>query len=672
MIGSDKYKTFIAIDAFEYNPIGSPGPYTDQPRWFSIKLTKQPIISSKLQYRPFRYARKSTNWKFTRYENPYIYDQIKTAVHAPSTFGKEIRVKLELWDDYATLTSTEYLGYIPLSGIFINEDNGVIELTPVEIASGYDWYEEHKNDKHDIYNELTGTEVLKYHVETIIEEYYVPYDYVPFPTRQYYLPRQFNSAEYVVPEYDQVTDYVTGYAQKSWCQHFGFRWHCIKANGPGSTLIVPGYPGADEYWVKPDPYGDSVWRVWRYICDMPFDTVTAHYIHGNGIFQTGFPSCTDDNADAYNCEPYRWYSLIVTGVETGDMYLTIQGFKPDVLSCAKNHKLLTVINHMITDSGLVVSSQFFQSATNPVTGYANALTNIRIIQNEIIKGISDESTSGEITLEELLNDICELFQLSWHMDSSYLYIEHLNFYQNGLSYTVPATVYTDLTAYATKYQTVHDPDGTESDNVFRFSLTDCPAKELFKFIENGSYDYDGQIVYDSKFVKKSETVEHNISKFVTDLNFLLAWPGEGNDDFYCLIAADSSNVIIRRSTGLRWTQGDAVTANPFLRHETEYEWPYWNYPNGDLQWNNLLNDFYNYQRPFTKGAINGYYPPRYFDYDWSQKIKKQREIKFPRLEAGAFDPYKLITTNMGNGQVETFEIDSDTDWIKVELLYEES
>ena len=52
-----------------------------------------------------------------------------------------------------------------------------------------------------------------------------------------------------------------------------------------------------------------------------------------------------------------------------------------------------------------------------------------------------------------------------------------------------------------------------------------------------------------------------------------------------------------------------------------------------------------------------------------KRIKKQREIKFPRLESGAFNPYALITTNLGDGEVSEYEIDTDTDFIKVTLMY---
>jgi hypothetical protein len=82
-------------------------------------------------------------------------------------------------------------------------------------------------------------------------------------------------------------------------------------------------------------------------------------------------------------------------------------------------------------------------------------------------------------------------------------------------------------------------------------------------------------------------------------------------------------------------------------------------------WNNLLNDFWDYQTIFSVGSING---QTSVTFQSSRRIKKQREVKFPRVD-GAFNPEYLITTNLGDGRVESFEIDTDTDNIKVTLLY---
>jgi hypothetical protein len=133
------------------------------------------------------------------------------------------------------------------------------------------------------------------------------------------------------------------------------------------------------------------------------------------------------------------------------------------------------------------------------------------------------------------------------------------------------------------------------------------------------------------------------------------------------LACESDGTIYRRSTGLRWYKKETTeTARGFYTTESTAITGF-DFPNGDLMWHNLLNDFWKYNTIFLNGRINNQASPLVFE---SQKrIKKQREINFPRKESGAFDPYGLITTNIGNGEVDEYEINTDTDFIKVTLLY---
>lgn len=681
IVGSDKYRFYINYDGTNY---------------VTVKLAKPVTITGKLGDIPYAYSRKSSVWKFVRYENAALYDTLLSLIEAPSDLSNEILVKLELRDDWTSVTSTEYTGYVPISGISYNEDTGVMELQPTE-RSDYQWYDQHKNDKIDVYNEVIGTyERLAYLVTTETEEYWVPADgQTDIDGYTYATPNGFHREGDAPSKWNAATNYVSGYEDLSWCYYptNQYMYHCLADN----TNVQPGAPGSSSYWelIESEAGGYIHLRdhIYREVADLPYYS-GATYTQGTGMYEDNFPA-TKYQAGGYvqplvtevnNAPKHRWINYDSPPVPASSYMILCGTTTPSsvTVSTGPNHSLLEIIKHLFQinyrtktfaeGSGLSITSQFFTDALNPITGTTNKFINTRLVHNRVLKGIQDIETKAEMTLEQLLRDLCETLQLGWAIVGTTLYIEHIHFFENGFTYSGSPSVYSDLTTYNAKYQVVNDLDGSQSDNQFKFSLTDCPEKELFKFPDG--YDYDGQIKYDTKFVQKGETLEHNVSTFMTDFAYVIAYRVDSLDDSWCLICSDTptlgQSVIYRRDANFRWKQCPvtvlAVTYNEYyLREET-------NYPNGDLMWNNILRDFWALYPIFKRGAINGKYPSETFDAVSKRykRIKRQREILFPRIESGAFDPKKLITTNIGDGRVESFEINTDTDYIKVELSYEES
>lgn len=645
--GSDKYRYSISVDS--------------ELTWTAVTLVKPILISGKRDKASYNYVRKSTVWQLVRFENEIIYDAIKLMIHAPSTEAHQIILKCELYEDCVTLTEISYKGFVPLTGVVIREDNGALEMTPTE-KTATEWMDAHKSDVHDIYREVPGyVQPTTYHIDTIEESYYIPQS-VTYSAPNTFLIDVGTSLAAWYNYIDYGTEPVWGY--NNWVQHTGLSgskaYHCIVANGPTLGVYEPGVtPGWEDYW---DEFNFAN-KVYRQICDLPFYAGGHAYIHGNGLFEEGFPAVTVPNTNAGNADQTRWY--YPTGsTESGDMTLAgILSAGNTVVSTGPVQKLTNVFTLLLTGSGLTLVSQFFNDATNPVTTNPNHLNYLKFVHNRVVKNIQGYDTKGEMTLDGLLKDLCETFRLSWAIIGTNFYIEHINFFENGFSYSGTPGIYADLTdqsTYKLKYQTIYDIDGSESDNEFKFTLSDAPEKELFHFVDG--YDYDGQIKYDSAFAKKGTDLKHNTSLFMTDFSYLLCSPVLSFNDAFCLIACDSSGLIYRRTAKLRWLQANITINEIYRRTETDF-------PNGDLQWQNLLNDFWDYLTIFKTGAINGKYPSVTFNS--SQKIVTQRDIRFPRL-SGAYDAYKLITTNFGNGRVESFELDTNTDFIKVVLVYEES
>lgn len=650
----DKYKFAICTNGTDYR---------------YVTLSKSVTVSGKREKETARFSRKSSEWKFLRYENYDAYTELVAQIAAPSTLEEEIMCRIELYDSYTTLTEYLFEGYVLLNGISINEDEGVITFTPEE-KSLYAWYDEHKTDKLEIINIVTGNLPLKYDVTTVTEKYYLPHGY-GFAT-----PTGFGSSTALIKAYDKDTYYVGGYTGNSWSRLSGVLWHCVYDNGPGDLHE----PGTDDYWERLElddgHYVNIVDKVYRQLSDLPLTDNSGNvYQQGNGLFEIGFPAVLLADSDSSLSNSYQNRFTYpspssVTETETFDpgTYTLMGGcFKLYDPSGPNTTATNSVMDHLLKGSGLIVHSHFFEDANNPVTGSTNKLNNLRLAHGKFIKGTMDYSTSCEIGLEEILKDLCNTFNLMWYISGTNLIIEHVTYFTNGFSYSSATTIYSDLTnitTYPYKWQTIFDIDGSGSDKDYKF-VVESVQKEIFHF--NDGYDYDGEIWYDSKFAKKGEKTERNITSFITDFSYLLYNRAESIDDTLCLIACESDGTIYRRATGLRWLKNATTDlGRGFTRTESTAVTGF-DFPNGDLMWHNLLNDFWKHNVLFLNGRINNQTSPTTFT--TQKRIKQQREIKFPRLESGAFDPYGLITTNIGNGEVSEYEIDTDTDFIKVTLLY---
>jgi hypothetical protein len=657
----DKYKFSIAVDGALYK---------------YVTLAKTVTISGSREEKTYRFNKKSSAWRILRSENFEVYTELLAKLVALNTATTQVKCRVELYDDWVTLTEYTYEGYFYLSNISVDEDGGVIEFTPDE-GSLYDWYDEHKGDKYEIMNIVLGNNVLKYDVTTVCEKYIIPRD------TGYMAPNGFHAdtTNPAISNYSREKNYTGGgWDTSSWSKKVGppryFR--CTVDNGPSTEVKEPYVdPDWENYW---DEFTGAQ-TVYRQVSDLPFGDDdpdspigSGVYIHGNGLVEEGFPAVTKRDSERNNLDQNRYYFNTGSEMPESGTMIFDNTSNTTLGSCFKLFDPLgpnttcnnTILDYLLKGSGLTVHSHFFEDAVNPVTGLTNKLTSLRLAHCSFIKGINDYSTTCEVSLDQLISDLCNTFCLLWYISGAQLIIEHVNFFENGFQYTGSPLVYTDLTSatYPLSCQVVFEIDGTVNDKEYKYA-TEAPEKEIFHF--NDGYDYDGEIWYDSKFAKRGQKTEYNISSYITDFAYLLYNRTGTIDDGLCLVACGPDGTILRRATGMRWIKkAETDSGRGFTRTESVAESDF-DFPNGDLQWHNLLTDFWGYYAYFLNGRINNQATPVVFQ---SQKrIKKQREIIFPRLEPGAFDPYKLITTHLGNGQVKEYEIGTDTDFIKVTLLY---
>lgn len=639
MRGSDKYRFLIAIDGVNFTP---------------VKLVKSVSISGSKNKSCADYVRESSEWKIKYSESPVVYTQLLAKIKSPSSLTNYIMVKIEYYGDWETLTGNEFLGVIQLSNVKVNEDEGILQFTPKEYNK-YLWYEAHKDDEKDLAsseNVAIGSNELFIDDTSFSVDFYIPgrHDCAFPPTNCIFV----SGGDFEVDEWHAGTMYYgplpteNEWQLKFWVKHNGKRYYCYR-NNMGVAGIAPGAnePGVGGNWTefwKPYDYYPHTNQVWHVRQQRSLFQITAPgglFVKGNDIFQGNFTNEIPGSDAATNC-PSTHYCFASYTVIAGNCLISSYG----------NVKLFDLFDYLLTGSGLTFDSQFFSSATNPVTGTDNKFKNIYISIKSFIKNTADESTKCEITLDGLISDICETINGKWHIDdvNNKLIIEHVNYYKNGRNYTGTPEYYADLTdklEFPVKYQTIEDLNSQRTDQDYNFN-NKSPDREIFK--PTDSIDTDNEIKYSSYFRTLGEKIEHARNRLSTDLLYVIQCPDKTSDDDFLLLSVNDAWVINRRNV----TTG----GSPMV---------YVNHPNGDLFFDNLIRDFWIYDRYFETAIINADTAETTFLS--MVNFKMQKPIRIPRVSDILFDPLKLIFTHLGDGEVESFEIDTDTDWINVKLAY---
>lgn len=640
--GRNKYIYSISIDGETYDP---------------VVLTKSPNISGSKEEKMGDFKLKTGMWKFVKHENRSLYERFLYVLQNPSTSTCPINVKIELLNSEETIAYTVFLGYVTLVSIQNDEsEGGTITFTPDD-AGTYLWYEQNKTTRKDLVSTANAT----LHANTLnINDASTPVEYwLPLSLDCEHFNNFFelehsdgdnNGCQIQHWSDDQGITYI-GYDddrkfmfKEGWVVHpVSWKyWYCIKTHNP-SSQNEPGYgPHANEYWIGFNwyPYDNAVYHV----VQQRSDFALPNFVKGNGVYQPMFESDTGDDSMATNC-PEDKYCLGSQNVVTGSAVITTKG----------NIKIADAFNYLLEGSGLTFASQFMAPGTNPITNLPNKYSNMYLSHRGFLKGTNTEDTKGEISLEELINDICDLLNCLWYIDpiNENLVIEHVNYFRNGFSYVDGSPeIYADLTdttKYKLREQIIFDLNGDPTDNAYKYGK-ELQKKEIFKIAD--TYDYDNYLTYSSHFAKSGDELTHNISSITTDIMFVIKVPVKSADDQYALIScADEGNIVHRRDT--------------YMHNRLTFKQ---NYPNGDLIMYNLLTDLWYYDRIFKRGSIN--IEARVVTFFTTKKSKIQKDLRFPRLEEGPFDPKKLIRTNIGDGEVQEFEIETDSDYINATLIYE--
>lgn len=302
-------------------------------------------------------------------------------------------------------------------------------------------------------------------------------------------------------------------------------------------------------------------------------------------------------------------------------------------------KLIDILDNFKTQfSCTTLVSQFFKSPVNPVSGAD--LTNLMMMQKSdgiVVGGIetSDPATLGIITFRQLMEQLWAMFQVTWLIQDSVLYIEHINYFRNNFSYTPNTNVGIDLTTYY--------PKCLEGSYSYSYEQN-VPVREKFKFMESWNLDFVGVDIEYSNCITEGETITHVADLITTDIDPTY-FDNKASKDGFVMYHCDSTNRVIE-------TVGKLTNLA---------------FSNGHLSWANLHQAYWRSNRPLTIGILNneeiGFNAPH-------RKLKKQKQLEFPFCVENLDDVINdLVRTTMGDGEIELAEYTFKTGNVTLQLIY---
>lgn len=251
--------------------------------------------------------------------------------------------------------------------------------------------------------------------------------------------------------------------------------------------------------------------------------------------------------------------------------------------------LLGKIAPGITHAGTTVYSQFLYG-TNLI-GIAQHLF-ITPKSNIISAGYDQPAQKAPITLKTVLDMLRDCFRCYWFIDSNNRFrVEHIQYFRNGGSYAGTPVVGVDLTAETV---TRNGKAWSFARNQYKFDKPEMAARYQFGWMDDVTQLFDGfPIDIISKYVNPDNIEQIDISKFTSDIDYILLNPSEISKDGFVLLSAK----IINNVAEMNFNPGGLSSVTPGKKIESLY------YPNSKRIRSDL---YYLKDGIISTGAISGF------------------------------------------------------------------
>lgn len=167
--------------------------------------------------------------------------------------------------------------------------------------------------------------------------------------------------------------------------------------------------------------------------------------------------------------------------------------------------------------------------------------------NVISAGYDQPAQKAPITLKNVTDMLRDCFRCYWFVDEQNRFrIEHIQYFRNGGSYSGSPVVGIDLTEQEV---TRSGKKWAFARNQFKFDKPGMAARYQFGWMDDVTQLFEGfPIDIISKYVNPDNIEQIDVSKFTSDIDYILLNPGEISKDGFVLLAGIANNLLSETKT----------------------------------------------------------------------------------------------------------------------------
>lgn len=181
--------------------------------------------------------------------------------------------------------------------------------------------------------------------------------------------------------------------------------------------------------------------------------------------------------------------------------------------------------------------------------------------NLVTAGYDQPAQKAPITLKNVTDMLRDCFRCYWFVDEQNRFrVEHIQYFRNGGSYSGSPVVGIDLTTQ--KVPRNGKPWAFARDQ-FKFDKPEMAARYQFGWMDDVTQLFEGfPIDIISKYVNPDNIEQIDVSRFTSDIDYILLNPGAVSKDGFVLLAAlKNTNLYIDWQDGYTYSNNGTLTPN---------------------------------------------------------------------------------------------------------------
>lgn len=305
--------------------------------------------------------------------------------------------------------------------------------------------------------------------------------------------------------------------------------------------------------------------------------------------------------------------------------------------------LLAEIDPLVAHDDGAAYSDFFYSGDNDIRAIRSRLAITP--KSNVLKGDYDKPAQrAPIKLGDVMNLLKNAYRVYWHIASNKLILEHVHYYENGLSYTTPGAGEDITTALEPKTGKAWGWRGRR----YKYEKEAMPEGFRFAWMDQVSFPFSGySLDMLSPFIQRGQFEDVNLGNFTSDLAYGLVQPASLSPDGFYLFDADEE------------TGGLFVpTVEVVVSAEEEYY-----LQNGYACMLYLHDKYHRWALPAPDIRING-------AEDEAETVRRAK-IQEEQLPApDGLNPMQLITTAIGTGEIRETTLNISSRSLKITVAHD--